>query len=106
MQDVVVCSGRRSKNLSRDEQWQAQIRLVFGRLAETERRWVSALISGAVGWGGETFAAMVTGLDPKTVHSGRIELENDLNDCPADRIRRSGAGRVPVEKKTRQSKAI
>lgn len=105
MQDVVVCAGGRSKNLSRDEQWQEQVRLVIGRLTENERRWVAALISGAVGWGGETFAALVTGLDQKTVHAGRIELENDLNDCPTDRVRRPGAGRVPVEKKTRQSKA-
>ncbi len=101
MQDVVVCAGRRSKNLSRDEQWQEQVRLVIERLTENERRWVAALISGAVGWGGETFAALVTGLDQKTVHAGRIELENDLNDCPTDRVRRPGAGRVPVEKKTR-----
>ncbi len=58
------------------------------------------------GWlGGETFAASVTGLDPKTVHAGRIELENDLDDCPQDRVRRPGAGRVPVEKKIRRSKA-
>ena len=106
MQDVVVCAGQRSKNLSRDERWQKKVRLVIGRLAENERRWVAALISGAVGWGGETFAATVTGLDPKTVHAGRIELENDLDDCPQDRVRRPGAGRVPVEKKIRRSNAI
>jgi len=30
---------------------------------------------------------------------GRDELDNDLKDCPTDRVRREGAGRPPVEKK-------
>ena len=57
-----------------------------GRLAENERRWLAALISDAVGWGGETFAAAVTGLDAKTVHTGRVELNNDLEDSPLEKI--------------------
>lgn len=104
MQDVCVCAGGRSKNLSKDDRWQEKVRLVAGRLSENERRWLSALISEAVGWGGETFAAVVTGLDAKTVRTGRVELENDLEGCPVDRVRRPGAGRLPVEKKIRTSK--
>ena len=106
MQDVLVCAGQRSRNLSTDDDWQEKVRLVFGRLAENERRWVAALFSSAVGWGGEAFAAAVTGLDAKTVRAGRVELENELDDCPADRIRRPGAGRTPVEKKTATSNVI
>jgi len=103
MPDVVVCAGRRSNNLSDDTQWQETVRLVLGRLAENERRWVAALVAKAVGWGGERFAAEVSGLDPKTIRSGRAERENDLADCPAGRVRRPGAGRVPVEKKLPRS---
>jgi len=102
MPDVLIHAGKRTRNLSTDEAWQAQVRLVLGRLAEPERRWVAALLSGAVGWGGETFAAAVTGLDAKTIRVGRVELDGDLTDCPSDRRRRPGAGRVPVEKKTRR----
>jgi hypothetical protein len=104
MADVLVCAGQRSRNLSTDEIWQEKVRLVLGRLAEHERRWVAALLSGAVGHGGEAFAASVTGLDPKTVRAGRAELENELNGCPTDRVRRPGAGRPPVEKMTPRSK--
>lgn len=99
MQDVLVCAGQRTRNLSTDEEWQDKVRLVLERLAENERRWVAALLSG----GGEAFASAVTGLDPKTVRAGRAELENDLQDCATDRVRREGAGRPPVEKRTRKS---
>ena len=103
MQDVFVCVGQRTRNLLTDEDWRAKVQLVLARLGENERRWVAALLSQAVGWGGEAFASAVTGLDPKTVRSGRQELGNDLEDCPSDRIRRDGAGRPPVEKISRQS---
>jgi hypothetical protein len=106
MQDVLVCAGQRIRNLSTDEDWQEKVRLVLGRLSENERRWVAGLLAGAVGWGGETFAASVTGLDAKTVRTGRVELESELADCPADGIRRPGAGRPPVEKKIPASNGI
>ena len=103
MQDVLVCAGQRTRNLSTDEEWQEKVRLVLGRLGENERRWVAALLSSAVGWGGEVFASEVTGLDPKTVRAGRMELDNDLERCPDGRVRREGAGRPPVEKRTLKS---
>jgi len=80
--------------------WMEQVRLVFGRLDEQQRRLVAGLLSKSVGWGGDTELALVTGLDPKTIKRGRDELDNDLKDCPADRIRRQGAGRPRVEKKS------
>lgn len=98
MPDVFVCAGQRTRNLSTDEQWQQNVQLVFGRLDENQRRWVAALLSKAVGWGGEAFAAAVTGLDLKTVRTGKQELDNQLQDVPTDRVRRPGAGRPPVEK--------
>jgi len=80
--------------------WGKQVSLVFSRLDEQQRRLVAGLLSKSVGWGGDTKLALVTGLDPKTIKRGRDELDDDLKDCPADRIRRQGAGRPRVEKKT------
>jgi hypothetical protein len=79
--------------------WGEQVGLVFARLDEQQQRLVAGLLSKSVGWGGDTKLSLVTGLDPKTIKRGRIELDNDLKDCPADRIRREGAGRPRVEKK-------
>ena len=79
--------------------WGQQVGLVFARLDEQQQRLVAGLLSKSVGWGGDTKLSLATGLDPKTIKRGRIELDNDLKDCPADRIRRQGAGRPRVEKK-------
>ncbi len=86
------------------DRWEEQARLVFTRLNEQQRRWVAGLLSKAAGWGGDTEIAQVTGLDPKTIKRGRDELDDGLEDCPRDRIRREGAGRPPVEKKFLASK--
>ena len=79
--------------------WGEQVGLVFARLDEQQQRLVAGLLSKSVGWGGDTKLSLATGLDPKTIKRGRIELDNNLKDCPADRIRREGAGRPRVEKK-------
>ncbi len=86
------------------DRWAEETRLVFERLNEQQRRWVAGLLSKAIGWGGDTEISQVTGLDPKTIKRGRDELEDDLVDCPTDRIRREGAGRPPIEKKFLTSK--
>lgn len=86
------------------DRWVEQTRLVFGRLNEQQRRWVAGLLSKATGWGGDTEISQITGLDPKTIKRGRDELDSNLEGCPADRIRRKGAGRPPLEKKTLISK--
>ena len=83
--------------------WGQQVSLVFVRLDEQQRRLVAGLLSKSVGWGGDTRLSLVTGLDPKTIKRGRDELDNDLKDCPVDRIRLQGAGRPRVEKKIRPS---
>ena len=78
--------------------------VVFSRLDEQQRRWVAGLLSKASGWGGDTQLARITGLDPKTIKRGREELDNNLKDCPADRVRCVGAGRPWAEKKIPRSK--
>ena len=84
---------------SERKRWRKQVNLVLAQLDEKQRRLVAGLLSNAVGRGGVTQLARITGLDRKTVRRGRDELDNDLKDCPADRVRREGAGRPPVEKK-------
>ena len=79
--------------------WEQQVGLVFARLDEQQRRWVAGLLSKSVGWGGDTQVSLLTGLDPKTIKRGREEFDDDLKDCPVDRVRRPGAGRPRVEKK-------
>jgi len=83
--------------------WDQQVSLVFARLNEQQRRLVAALLSKSIGWGGDTRVSLVTGLDQKTVRRGRRELDDGLKGCPADRIRRQGAGRPRVEKKIPRS---
>lgn len=86
--------------------WSEQTRLVFSRLNEQQRRWVAGLLSKSLGWGGDTRVSQVTGLDAKTIKRGRDELDDNLRDCPTNRIRREGAGRPPVEKKLLASKTL
>jgi hypothetical protein len=81
------------------DRWEQQVGLVFSRLDEQQRRWVAGLLSKSVGWGGDTQVSLLTGLDPKTIKRGRDELDDDLKNCPTDRIRCRGAGRPRVEKK-------
>ena len=83
-----------------------QTRLLFSRLNEQQRRWVAGLLSKATGWGGDTQISRITGLDLKTIKRGRDELDNDLQDCPTDRIRREGAGRPCIEKKCLTLKTV
>jgi len=91
-------------NGSESERWREQVSLVLSQLDEKQRRLVAGLLSNAVGRGGVTLLSRITGLDRKTVRRGRDELDSGLQDCPADRVRREGAGRPPVEKKVRNLK--
>ena len=77
-----------------------EVGLVFGRLNECQRRWVAGLLADMLGRGGTKVVAQATGMTPKTVRQGRIDLANRLADYPHDgRARRPGAGRPPIEKK-------
>lgn len=88
------------------DRWAEQTCLVFTRLDEQQRRWVAGLLSKAAGWGGDSQIANLTGLDPKTIKRGRDELDDDLENCPTDRIRREGAGRPDVKKKSRALQSV
>jgi hypothetical protein len=72
----------------------------MSRLDEQQRRWLAALQSNDIGHGGDTLVSLVTGLHVDTIRRGREELADGLSDRPTDRVRKPGAGRPPVQKKT------
>src|SRR5579884_2155171 len=77
--------------------------LLLSRLDEDHRRWYVALESLKLGHGGDRHLARITGLNVETIRRGRRELALSLEGFPAERIRRRGAGRRPLGKKTRRS---
>ena len=79
-----------------------QMNVLVNHLDEAQRRWYVALESNRVGHGGDTLLSQITGLDEKTIRRGREELATSLAAHPALRVRRAGAGRPPIEKKTRR----
>jgi hypothetical protein len=73
----------------------------MSRLDEQQRRWLAALESKKLGYGGDTLLALITGLHVDTIRRGREELDADLDSRPTDRVRKPGAGRPPGKKKRR-----
>lgn len=76
----------------------------MSRLDEQQRRWYAAIEAKNLGHSGSTLIAKITGLSVETIRRGRYELENDLIDRPADRVRKPGGGRKATEKKSLPSK--
>jgi hypothetical protein len=77
--------------------------LLVSRLDEDHRRWYVALESLKLGHGGDRQLARITGLNVETIRRGRRELARSLKGFPVERIRRRGAGRPALKKKTRPS---
>jgi hypothetical protein len=73
------------------------------RLDEDHRRWLVALESLKIGHGGDRLLSLMTGMHVETIRRGRRELSRSLEDCPRERMRRPGAGRPALKKKTRRS---
>lgn len=74
--------------------------LLLERLDEDHRRWLVALESLKIGHGGDRLLSLMTGMHVETIRRGRRELSRSLEDCPPERIRRPGAGRPALKKKT------
>jgi hypothetical protein len=72
----------------------------LSRLNEQQRRLYVALESKKVGRGGDHLLSLITGMNVETVRQGRWEWDHSLQGLPPDRVRRPGAGRPPLEKKT------
>jgi hypothetical protein len=77
-----------------------RLNLPLARLDERQRRWLVGLESQKVGRGGDRLVSRITGLNVETIRRGRREPDASLRDCPPERIRRPGAGRPRVPKKT------
>ncbi len=75
----------------------AAILLFYSLLDEQQRRLYAGLESLRLGHGGDAQLAAFLGVDPHTVARGRQQLLDQ--DIAAGRVRRSGGGRPPVEKK-------
>jgi hypothetical protein len=79
------------------------LNLFLSRLDEDHRRWFVALESMKIGHGGDRLLSHITGMNVETIRRGRRELAAGLENFPPERMRRSGAGRPPLKKKTRRS---
>lgn len=79
----------------------AAIILFFSLLDEKQRRLYAGLESVKIGHGGDKRIADLLGIDVHTVAKGRTELFTDTIELK--RIRKTGAGRKPVEKKLQKS---
>lgn len=101
MQEAMVGGEVKADDLNRRKK---ELNLVLSQLDEKQKRLVVGLLSRAAGWGGQSTLARMTGLDRKTIRRGCQELENELKDCPVDRVRREGAGRPAIEKKLPKSR--
>ncbi len=66
------------------------LNLLLSRLDEQQRRWVAAREAVRLGHGGFQRIAEITGLHPETIRRGRDELEDELRNRPADRVRLPG----------------
>ncbi len=77
--------------------------LFLSRLDEQQRRWYVALEAQKIGYGGTNRMSKITGMHVDTIRRGRDELDQGLVGRPVDRIRSSGGGRQPVEKKSQRS---
>lgn len=102
--EVAVCQCPRCQQAEEhpERALHAQMNLLMSRLDEAQRRWYAALESQRHGHGGDRLLSQITGLDEQTIRRGREELTAGLASCPAERVRRPGAGRPRVEKKIRR----
>ena len=82
------------------ETWESHAKLIFEQLNEKHCRWVAGLLSEVIGWGGTKQVAEAIGIDPKTIRQGRLDLQQELETYPVERIRREGGGRPTLKKKT------
>ena len=78
------------------------LNLLLSRLDEDQRRWFVALEARKTGHGGDRLLSLMTGLDVATIRRGRRELGDSLEGFALERIRRPGAGRPALKKKTRR----
>ena len=72
---------------------------MLSRLNEAQRRWYVGFLSQQSSEPSQRQLSLITGLDAKTIRRGRQELEQGLQEVPAERQRKAGGGRHLTEKK-------
>ena len=77
------------------------INRVLLELNERNKRQFIGVLANQRGRGGTTQLAEITGLSRTTIARGRSEIEHSNKNLPSG-IRRSGAGRLLVEKNNRE----
>lgn len=93
-------SGKLIAEPSVSDELKAAIILFYSLLDEKQRRLYAGLEALKLGQGGDRHIAELLGLDPHTVAKGRHELLSQ--EGPRERVRHSGGGRKPTEKKRRK----
>ena len=93
-----VCQGPGARAI---KQAHRRLNLVLAYADERQRRWIAALESLRLGYGGIRAVARMTGLDEKTIRRGCRELVAGASRATPARVRHRGGGRPRVEKKTR-----
>jgi AraC-like DNA-binding protein len=73
---------------------------VVALLDEKQARRVVGLLAEREGHGGVALLSRVTGMSRTTIAQGQRDLVGE-DPVPADRVRRHGGGRKPLEKKDR-----
>ena len=94
------CPVCRSRQDSPTKQLHTHINFLVSTLDEHQRRLYVGLESQRLGHGGDRLLAQITGFSVDTIAAGRRELQHAQQ---TERIRASGGGRPPVEKKTQHS---
>lgn len=98
---VCQCSRCQAGAEHPDKELHRQMNLLLSRLDEQQRRWYVAVEANRLGAEGVRLVSQITGIDENTMRRGQTELGAEFAGRPEDRIRLPGAGRPPVEKKTR-----
>lgn len=81
-----------------DQATEQVMRKYYVTLSEKDRRRYAAVEAMKLGVGGQGYIAKVLGCDEKTIHAGRIELEQLPNEPEYDpAIRKAGGGRKGYE---------
>ncbi len=93
----MVSLAEREQAQARERQRLAQVFVALGPvLDERTRRLVAAAEAQAVGRGGVTLVAEVTGIARSTLRRGLDELATPAHAASAERVRRPGGGRKPL----------
>lgn len=94
------CTTCKTQPRSGEAQAHARINRMVSTLDEKNARRVVGLLAEGRGHGGVSLLSRVTGMSRNTIALGQSELRGK-DPVPADRIRRPGGGRPPLEKKRR-----